>query len=278
MECQRAKRTLIALLLSLLFPGLGQVYNRQPRKGLVFAAAISALFFVSGSINLLHHFAGLILHVVALSGLSLFIVGDAVLAARKPKDSLAASQHSKLLYVCLLLLLSFNLFAFVTDFYLDIALGIRAYRIPSTVMAPTIAVGDRILADMRHYVKHVPQRGDVVIVRSPLEDSLQVKRVIAVGGDVIAGNGQSVSLNGKTIQELYLQPVSAAEPIFYDPHEEYGPLTIPPNQFFVMGDNRHHSFDSRYPGFGLVGIQRIRGKPLFIYWSEDWKRIGKPIR
>jgi len=186
--------------------------------------------------------------------------------------------NTKLLYICLAVLVSFNLFAFSTDFYFDKVLGVRPYRIPSDSMTPTIIVGDRIITDMRHYLKHSPQRGDLVILRSPLDDSLQIKRVIAVGGDVLAGNRQSVSVDGERIQEPYLQPVPGEESVLHDPYDEYGPLRIPANQFFVMGDNRLHSFDSRQPRFGIVGIERIRGKPLFVYWSGDRKRIGKAIR
>jgi len=278
MQWQRIKRILIALLLSVFLPGLGQAYNRQPRKAILLSGAIPILYFASGILELLHHFAGLILHVVLFSGLSLFIVGDAVWVAGKPRDSLRPGVNTKLLYICLAVLVSFNLFAFSTDFYFDKVLGVRPYRIPSDSMTPTIIVGDRIITDMRHYLKHSPQRGDLVILRSPLDDSLQIKRVIAVGGDVLAGNRQSVSVDGERIQEPYLQPVPGEESVLHDPYDEYGPLRIPANQFFVMGDNRLHSFDSRQPRFGTVGIERIRGKPLFVYWSGDRKRIGKAIR
>src|SRR5712692_11488725 len=128
MQWQRIKRILIALLLSVFLPGLGQAYNRQPRKAILLSAASPVLLFASGILELLHHFAGLILHVVLFSGLSLFIAGDAVWVAGKPRASLRPGVSTKRLYICLVVLVSFNLFAFSTDFYFDNVLGVRPYR------------------------------------------------------------------------------------------------------------------------------------------------------
>jgi signal peptidase I len=97
--------------------------------------------------------------------------------------------------------------------------------------------------------------------------------VIAVGGDVIEGEDQIVKLNGAVLRESYIAPVDASEgPSIPIP---FGPVTIPPGKFFVIGDHRQVSNDSRY--FGSVDSKEIQGKVTYIAWSRDssrnWTRV-----
>lgn len=135
--------------------------------------------------------------------------------------------------------------------------------IPSESMTPTLQVGDRIIVEKLSYRLRSPQRGDIVVfsatpeLRSQnLKDDL-VKRIIGLPGDTIVIQAGKVFLNGKRIAEPYLQ-----EP----PNYSYGSATVPQNQYFVLGDNRSHSYDSHLWGFlpkqNLIGHATVRFYPL----------------
>jgi signal peptidase I len=171
---------------------------------------------------------------------------------------------------------------------------VQAFTIPSGSMIPTLLVGDYILVNkvtlgtsVEIPLTHIelfripgfsePQRGDVVVFKFPLDETRDfIKRVIAVGGEEVSIKGRQVFINGRPLEEPYA--------IFNDLHPrtaaEYGPVTVPPGSYFVMGDNRDNSQDSRYWGF--LKREKIRGKAFMIYWSWDsetrwlrWRRLGK---
>jgi signal peptidase I len=149
------------------------------------------------------------------------------------------------------------------------ASGFRSFSVPSPSMENTVLKGDQIVADMRYYHSRSPAREDVVIFHR--EGSLFVKRVIAVGGDTIQGEGGAVFVNGQAIVESYVQHSSHPENWMVN----FGPLTVGAGKFFVMGDNRDISLDSRWQGFGLVDEGSIMGKPLYVLSSS---RIGKHVQ
>jgi len=153
------------------------------------------------------------------------------------------------------------------------AFGIQPYTIPSEAMVPTLQPGDRFFVDTLAYAKQAPQRGDVVtFVRDITGETIWAKRVIAIGGDIIEGSGDEVKLNGHVLHESYVAPINASEPV----PDHFGPVTVPAGNFFVMGDNRRNSNDSRY--FGYVDARHIRGKVTYIYWSKDQSRIWQPVK
>lgn len=135
--------------------------------------------------------------------------------------------------------------------------------IPSESMTPTLQVGDRIIVEKLSYRLRSPQRGDIVVFSTTpelqsqnLKDDL-VKRIIGLPGDTIVIQSGKLFLNGKRIADPYLQ-----EPPSYN----YGPATVPQNQYFVLGDNRNHSYDSHLWGFlpqqNLIGHAAFRFYPL----------------
>jgi len=141
-------------------------------------------------------------------------------------------------------------------------------------MVPTLQRGDRFLVNALAYTTIGPQRGDVIIFthRDPEEgEVLWVKRVVAVGGDVIECAGDKVILNGRVLHETYLAPADESGS-WPDPT---GPIAVPPGKFFVMGDSRQNSNDSRF--FGFVDSTQIRGKVTYVYAakdrSRDWTRV-----
>jgi len=100
-----------------------------------------------------------------------------------------------------------------------------------------------------------------------------VKRVVAVGGDVVSLRGRILSVNGKEVAEPYTRYEPAGAVV---EDGDFGPTKVPANRYFVLGDNRNHSLDSRI--FGAIDSDAIVGRPLYIYQSADRSRIGRAVR
>jgi signal peptidase I len=164
-------------------------------------------------------------------------------------------------------------------------------------MENTILVGDHLLVQC--FPKPSPERGDIIVFRYPLDTSESyVKRVMGVPGDHIHLEEKAFVLNGKKLVEPYarhirpyvipyadnfpsIQPgpdISYRErkraQAMFSQHVVNGELVVPEGFYFVMGDNRDNSLDSRYWGF--VPRDNIIGEPLLIYESEEQKADGKP--
>jgi signal peptidase I len=177
---------------------------------------------------------------------------------------------------------------------------IQAFRIPSGSMERTLLDGDFLFANKALYGAEIPlikkrlpafrepRRLDIVIFDSKTEPDVNVvKRVIGMPGDTIAMVSNVVYIDGKPLDEPYVMTsddaVDApsgemrswqvhylidADPRAYRPTlRNWGPLMVPADSFFVMGDNRDNSYDSRY--WGYLGRDRIRGHPMFVYYSYD---------
>jgi signal peptidase I len=113
-------------------------------------------------------------------------------------------------------------------------------------------------------------RGDIIVFKYPEEPERDfIKRVIALPGETVELRHKKVYINGTPIDEPYVrfeQPPSPT-PSLDDPRESYGPRTVPAGHYFMMGDNRDNSADSRYWGF--LPASYVKGKALMIYWSFD---------
>ena len=212
------------------------------------------------------------------------------------------------------------LFLFVRTFLVE------AFKIPSGSMEKTLLVGDFLLVNKMVYGaevpftgKHLPairhpQRGDVIVFQWPVDPSKNfVKRLVGVPGDTLMMNSGDLYVNGVRQSERY---VSHSEPPDIDPtsadfdwqkqylvrtaeaatntpppsRNNWGPIVVPKDEYFVLGDNRDNSLDNRYWKF--VPDSLIRGRPMFVYYSYDpdsldrmswltrirWTRIGERVR
>lgn len=158
---------------------------------------------------------------------------------------------------------------------------IQAFKIPTSSMVPTLLVGDHILvnkfifgiklpfSDKRVLDFKKPQRGDIIVFKYPEDPKRDfVKRVIAVEGDVIEAVNKRIHVNGSLVRESYTQYTdSDVKPRGIEPRDNFGPFVVPKGKYFMMGDNRDQSYDSRW--WGYVDIKGIKGKALIIYWSWD---------
>ncbi|HPC85207.1 MAG TPA: signal peptidase I [Smithellaceae bacterium] len=172
-------------------------------------------------------------------------------------------------------------------------LFVQAYKIPSQSMVPTLLVGDHLLVNKFIYGVKIPllrrtiipvtdpKRGDIIVFIYPQDRSKDfIKRVIGVGGDKIEIRNKKIRINDRPYEDrigVYSDPVSY--PAIVQPRDNFGPVTVPENALFVMGDNRDQSLDSRFWGF--VDLKDVEGKAMIIYWSwnsDEQDRLWKKIR
>jgi signal peptidase I len=154
---------------------------------------------------------------------------------------------------------------------LQLGLPIKLYHIPTSSMAPALRVGDYFAID-RHVDSEDIRRGDIVVFTSPTHAKITyVKRVVGLPGEVVEIYGQKVWINGQRLAEPYLPKAPPPQPYFGRRH--HGPLSVPPDSIYVLGDNRAHSADSRQ--FKSIKLSSVLGKTLYVLWSADLNRIGK---
>lgn len=134
--------------------------------------------------------------------------------------------------------------------------AIHIYSIPSVSMAPCLEAGDQII--VTRYIRSAPQRGDVIVFRSPAKaDELMVKRVVALPGEHIDSRLGRVRIDGRTLPEPYVLRIATSGAIQSQ--------TVPDGAYFVMGDNRESSLDSRV--WGVVPRSTIVGRARLVLWS-----------
>ncbi len=134
-------------------------------------------------------------------------------------------------------------------------------QVPTGSMENTIMTGDRILALRTSYWFKDPGRGDVAVFRypdDPEQETLFVKRIMGVGGDVVQVKNGSVYVNGEVLEEPYLEVVTQGD---------FGPYEVPEDSYFMMGDNRNSSLDSRFWKNTFVEKNKILGKVIFRYYK-----------
>jgi signal peptidase I len=161
--------------------------------------------------------------------------------------------------------------------------AVQAFKIPTGSMENNLLIGDHLLVNKFVFgpasavertllpMRDI-RRGDIVVFKYPDEPERDfIKRVIGLPGETLELRSKKVYVNGKPLDEPYVHFIepshSAQEVTSFDVRERYGPVQVPEGQYFVMGDNRDNSQDSRYWGF--LPRSYIKGKALMIYWSYD---------
>jgi len=150
------------------------------------------------------------------------------------------------------------IFAFILSWGLRSSV-VQAVTIPTGSMLPTIQLQDRLMVDKLSYKLSGIHRGDVVVFH-PLttvdsSGDLWIKRVIGLPGDIVEIKDGKVFINDLALTESYEMA---------QPNYTYGPLTIPKDSYFVLGDNRNDSLDSHY--WGVLPAKNVVGRALFRYW------------
>ena len=168
---------------------------------------------------------------------------------------------------------------------------VQAFKIPSGSMEPTLLIGDHILVNKFIYGVKIPfiratvipisrpDRGDVVVFIYPVDKSKDfIKRVIGLPGDIIEIRDNKIYVNGKIYEDKHGYYANKGGGKGNPGNQDrFGPVTVPEDHIFVMGDNRDHSYDSRF--WGYVPVDTIKGKAFIIYWSwPNWNRFLHLIR
>ncbi|MCL1845093.1 MAG: signal peptidase I [Defluviitaleaceae bacterium] len=138
-------------------------------------------------------------------------------------------------------------------------------HVPTGSMEATIPAPSRIIAFRLSYMFNEPQRGDIIVFRG--EEQLLVKRVIGLPGETVSIDNWRVYINDEPLVEEYKQSAFDTRTIIA-PHSEFAPVTVPEGHFFVLGDNRDSSQDSRSWVDPFVPADTILGRALFLYWPR----------
>ena len=203
------------------------------------------------------------------------------------KRKSVAREYTEAIFIALLLAL------FIRTFF------VQAFKIPSGSMEETLLIGDHILVSKFAYGTHIPneipflniklfddiiffpkqpERGDIIVFKYPKDEKRDfIKRVIGIPGDLLEVHHQKVFINGKPYEDRHARHTESPSDSSLVPRDDFGPVLVPDNHLFMMGDNRENSQDSRYWGF--LNINKVRGKALMIYWSwnqlESWVRFDR---
>jgi signal peptidase I len=164
-------------------------------------------------------------------------------------------------------------------------------------MKQTLQIGDHILVNKFVYGVKIPylrktivplkkpRRGDIVVFKYPVDPNKDfIKRVVGIPGDEIEIRDKQLYVNAQQVNHDYgVYTDTRIYAAHIRPRDNFGPITVPENSLFVMGDNRDESFDSRFWGF--VDYKAVNGKAFIIYWSWDkanfgvrWGRLGRILK
>jgi signal peptidase I len=260
------KEPWVAVIFSLMLPGLGHAYAGRAKRGLVLFCAgaileislIAYAIYPSTRIGL-----PFILAAAALSiAFALHVLTDAYRSAKAwnvQHDVPRRPWWSRTLLIAAALLLLWFLNPMEHGARYLIENVVQAFEIQMHSMEPTLLPDDRVLVDKRFYRSHEPRRGDVIVFRYPLSpDKQYLKRIVGLPGDRVEIRSGRLHINGRELVEVYVNGT---------PVGGYDPATIPANAYFVLGDNRNNSEDSR--SFGPISRESLLGKVTKIYYPFD---------
>lgn len=276
----KPRRPWVAVVLSTVAPGLGHLYvGLPPLAGAIWLTllllACAGRFFLLGSFGLL-----LLIFAVLLFAQVSICVDAGIRARRLPP---AQPRWFQRWYVLLTIALLLALASLAASELTKSVARYTSYRIPSRGMEPTLQIGDCLIADTWRYHSTEPRRGDIIVFQFPEDPRREfIKRCIALPGDTVEIRDGQVSVNGQLLTEPYVvfRDPSASRTHDAQPtlsrRDQLQPTVVPPGQYFLLGDNRDNSLDSRF--FGPVPRDLIRGRALYLYWARLRSRIGHTIR
>lgn len=257
----KRRNPLVAFVLSLLTLGLGQVYNGQLKKGISFYI-IGLVLTVLILIGSAYSFTGAVVSFIISLVFYLWFLIDAPINAVKSKDYQLKPYNKWYLYILVIAII-----LIVNVFLLAPNLPVKSYRSAGSSMAPALRDGDRFMVNQLYYRNHQPKRGDLVLFIPPSDSKrLYIKRIVALGGDQLEIKETGIFINGAPLKRTWTTLEESAVPFTGD---------VPKDTVFVVGDNLNASKDSRE--FGPVKLQDLKGKVLYLFWSNDKKRIGQTL-
>lgn len=289
----KPRKPFVAFLLSLLTPGLGQVYNGQFKKGLYSFLLLLVFPFLFGTFRLTTTFSGFTILVLLEFSLRIYIIVDAIINARKLKSYVPVTYNKWYL------MLSIAIFQVIIFYLYDAEkrLGVKTFKIPTTSNAPTTNVGDCVVADIRAYNTKKVNYGDMIVFYAP-DGDIRTYRAVGLPLDKVEIKDNELIINDKKCSTVYVNDTSINGAIhskylealpngfkhFILKNKQFSDTTIsnmsavniPEFSYLLIGDNRDNAADSRF--FGPINEQAIIGQLMFIYWSTNLKRISRDYR
>lgn len=293
------RKPLYAVLMSLVLPGFGQLYNGQVNRA-IWLFLVFALLTIPGVVVVALHLPhGLTVPVLALGllatlGVWLYGMWDAWRGTRQRQDYVPAPWQTSGLYVLVFLLCNVVALPLLIGYVR--AHQVEAFRVPSASMEPTIQPHDFIFVDKRYNCpgcKGAVRRGDIAVFTYPNNRTLYyIKRIIGLPGDHIRIQGESVWVNGKPLTVAHRDAPGGTSVIERSgnrqwlvrwSHPEVGvlDLVVPQGRVFFLGDNRSHTVDSRL--IGTVSLRDVVGKARQVWFSWGahgvrWNRLGLVLK
>lgn len=297
----KRRKPLLALLMSFILPGFGQLYNGELNKAIWLLLGFALLTVPAVALIALYlpthwAFPALLVSIMLIILLWLYGMLDAFRSARRQPDYVLKPWQTGSLYPLVLIVCSVLALPFLTNYVRNNL--VESLRVPSKSMEPTVLQGDILFADKRYNrpgFKQAVKRGDIAIFVYPNDRTTYfIKRIIGLPGDKVAIKGAEVSINGKPLRS-HTQPLEhgllvtetdgqASWQVFWNDTRLQLPqteLTVPPGQVFMLGDNRTDSNDSRF--FGTVPLQDVIGKARQTWLSVSgnnilWERMGRVLQ
>jgi len=277
-----------ALVLSIV-PGLGQIYNGQLRKGLVFLTIDLLVPIMFGLTGILNNLSGLLTLVVYSLSFIIYRMTNGFTQARKLVNYQLKSYNKWYVY------LSFVITLGIIRTFLDLpaSTGIQTFKIPTLSMNPTMEPGDRVVANLNYYHSNPIQQGDIVAFNST-QGGIWAFRVIGLPNDSVEIKEDKVYVNnhlnklttkGEYIlydQEVIeyqeqLNPTKTIKTLRYKKilmagTQTFDKIWIPEKEYFLMGDNRDNALDSRF--IGTIKEADILGRVIYSYWGNTSDRVN----
>ena len=295
------RRPWVAVFLSLVMPGLGQIYCGDIKSGIAIMLVI-AIFSSGWVIGMMHEstpplaFLSMMWGIILLA--TLFAAIDSYRRARRTRYDYKLKDYNHWgIYLALIWIAGAGTLGYTAFVKAKL---FEAFYVPAGSMAPTIMPGDRLTASKIAYRKARPKRGDIVLFKNPADRTTNyIKRIVALGGDTLEVRNGELLINGRALKREWVENktltigkeqvqgdifvetnADARYRIFISKEaadassgrKDFGPVTVPTYHCFVMGDNRNRSIDSR--SFAALSLGAIRAKFQAIYWPpRNWTAL-----
>jgi signal peptidase I len=276
-------RPWLAGLLQIVTPGLGNLYSGRPLHGLVLHVAVQGIvLFLALALLWLPWPVNFLIPVAAAIVVTVFVIFDGFRCARAARPGFSLARYNRWhVYILVVAVLAIV----VAPEQVLVGSPTRAYVMQTfstatTSMEPTVLLGDHVVVNKGAYAFSEPKRGDIILYRAmERPQTIFMKRIVGMPGETIEMRNREVFVNGKKIDEPYVQSLRPSKDGTFN-GDSMAPTVIPADAYFLLGDNRDNSLDSRF--MGPVQRRQFLGKAKTIYFSSDpethkprWNRIGK---
>jgi signal peptidase I len=296
----RPRKPLLALMMSLVLPGFGQLYNGEPNRAIWLFLAYCGLTAVGAAFAALYVPSGLMMAALLVGlcltvGIWIYSMVDAWKTAKRQPDFVPRAWQTSGLYVLVVIVCVFIVQPLFGSYVRDHE--VESFRDPSSSMEPTLMRGDYIFADKRYNCpncKQAVQRGDIAIFTYPNDRTVYyVKRIVGLPGERVQIRGHDVLIDGRSLLISASQTSDWQQVVEGDGPRQWrviwakseGSATdidtrVPAGHVFVLGDNRNVSVDSR--SIGTVPLQDVVGRVRQVWGSYAdghvrWARMGRVI-